>query len=360
MTETLSGNGVFFSVIAPAYKDKYLEESIESVLGQTYRDFEIILIDDGSKDKTSEICDRYAASNDMIRVFHRENSGVLDSRCFGLSQARGNWVVFIDDDDRMKPYELQVLSEKIQQYSNADCIIFGFEHLLNADGNWKTAMVSDSSLPELLYTENKSIVCTTVFAGSTYISVWRKAVRRSCVGLDSVPDSFREFRNFGDDTFQTVEILRHCKNFLFIPDVLYEWRRHDAGLTGAVKFPCNKVRFFKEKYVVEFLNEEKVFSDKDFDQYRSFLRQSLFVSLVEVATSSRSLNQKKEWYGQYRESDGFYDSFLSSSCGPFNFPTYKSRALKLLEKRRYISLLLYCIVCKICSIISGKPLDRIN
>ncbi len=360
MADTQSDNPVFFSVIAPAYKDKYLTDSIESVLGQTYRNFEMILIDDGSKDRTAEICDGYAASNGNVRVFHRENSGVLDSRCFGLSQAHGDWVVFIDDDDRMKPNELQVLADNINHYKNADCVIFRFEFLVKSDNHWKTETVHDSSLDETIFTDDKSMVCRTVFTGSTYTSVWRKAVRRSCVGLDIIPDSFREFRNFGDDTFQTVEILRHCRSFLFIPDILYEWRRHDGGLTGAVKFPGNIVRFFKEKYVVEFLNAENIFSADDFEHYRSFLRQSLFVSLVEVATSSKPLKQKKEWYRQYRESDGFYDIFLSSSCGPYNFPGYKVRALRILERRRYINLLLYCIVCKICSMLSRKPLDKIN
>lgn len=83
--------GPLFSVVAPAYKDSFLRESIESVLNQTYRNFEIILIDDGSKDETPQICDYYAAKDDRIKLFHRENSGVLDSRLFGISQACGDW-----------------------------------------------------------------------------------------------------------------------------------------------------------------------------------------------------------------------------------------------------------------------------
>ncbi|TJZ59882.1 glycosyltransferase family 2 protein [Sphingobacterium olei] len=88
------------SIIIPIYKaEEYLPQCIDSILSQTFDDFEVLLIDDGSPDKSGELCDEYAAKDDRIRVFHKENTGVSSSRNLGLSEARGKWVTFIDSDD---------------------------------------------------------------------------------------------------------------------------------------------------------------------------------------------------------------------------------------------------------------------
>lgn len=88
------------SVIVPVYNtEKYLRRCIDSVLAQTYADFELLLIDDGSKDKSGEICDEYAQKDARVRVFHKENGGVSSARNLGLDNARGEWVAFVDSDD---------------------------------------------------------------------------------------------------------------------------------------------------------------------------------------------------------------------------------------------------------------------
>lgn len=355
-------DSIFFSIIAPAYKDAFLKEGIESVLAQSYDNYEIILVDDGSKDKTASVCDGFAEKTKKIQVFHKENSGVLNTRLFALTKASGDWVVFIDDDDRMKPDELSILADKIREYKSADCIIFGFDTLSEDNGTWSSHKVSESVVEKDVYSEDKDFICSTVFTGATYMCIWRKAVRRTSLGIGiSPPEQFERFRNFGDDTFQTVEILRRCNNFLFIPDSLYEYRVGNyRRLTGAVKFPENKISFFRELYVINYLQTEKQFTELSFDKYRSFLRQSLFTSLVEVATSLKSLKQKLEWYNQYRENDNFYDSFLASTYGNYYFEKYKIKALHLLEKRHYLRLLFYCILRKIISIVKREPLDVIS
>ena len=95
------------SVIVPVYKvEKYLEACIDSILGQTMPDFELLLIDDGSPDRSGEICDRYAARDARVRVFHGPNRGVSRARNIGLDHARGEFVVFVDADDRLAPDHL--------------------------------------------------------------------------------------------------------------------------------------------------------------------------------------------------------------------------------------------------------------
>ena len=88
------------SVIVPVYNvEKYLPRCIDSILSQTFKDFELLLIDDGSPDNCGKICDEYAAKDRRVRVFHKPNGGVSSARNLGLDKACGEWITFIDSDD---------------------------------------------------------------------------------------------------------------------------------------------------------------------------------------------------------------------------------------------------------------------
>ena len=109
------------SIIVPVYNvEKYLSRCIESILSQSFTDFELLLIDDGSRDSSGAICDEYASKDARIRVFHKENGGVSSARNLGLDNARGEYVVFIDADDIVKEQYLEHL-----MYSDADLVVAG-------------------------------------------------------------------------------------------------------------------------------------------------------------------------------------------------------------------------------------------
>lgn len=102
------------SVIVPVYRvEQYLPQCIESILNQTFTDFELLLIDDGSPDNSGLICDQYAIKDSRIRVFHKENGGVSSARNFGLENARGQWITFVDSDDL-------ICSESFMNLINSD------------------------------------------------------------------------------------------------------------------------------------------------------------------------------------------------------------------------------------------------
>ena len=103
-----------FSVIIPAYcMERYLDRCLESLVAQTYVDFEIVLIDDGSIDTTPKICEDWARKDSRIRVFHTENKGLSAARNEGFRQACGDWVIFVDADDELEPNALRCFSEVI-------------------------------------------------------------------------------------------------------------------------------------------------------------------------------------------------------------------------------------------------------
>ena len=111
------------SIVVPVYNvEKYLERCIDSILAQTFTDFELLLINDGSKDSSGLICDKYAEKDSRIRVFHKENEGVSRARNLGISNARGRWLCFIDSDDWIEPNMYECLLREANQAS-ADIVI---------------------------------------------------------------------------------------------------------------------------------------------------------------------------------------------------------------------------------------------
>lgn len=118
-----------FSFVFPIYKvEKYLEDSVSSILSQTLNDYEIILVDDGSPDKCPEICDSLAQRNDKIKVIHKTNGGLSDARNKGTEIAVGEYIIFVDSDDKWKNHNaLEHIYKIIASYNSPDVIIFGVE-----------------------------------------------------------------------------------------------------------------------------------------------------------------------------------------------------------------------------------------
>ena len=116
------------SCIIPVYNTQtYLPRCIESVLAQTFVDWEMLLIDDGSTDASGSICDEYAAKDERIRVFHKENGGISSARNVGLNYAQGEWIFFVDSDDSLPKTSLESL---LSRSSDANIIAGGFFFVL--------------------------------------------------------------------------------------------------------------------------------------------------------------------------------------------------------------------------------------
>ena len=113
------------SAIVPVYKaEAYLKDCVDSILSQSFSDFEIILVDDGSPDNCGALCDAYAAAESRISVIHQENQGQAAARNHAMEQAKGEWICFVDSDDMIHPQMLQVLYDAAQQ-SGADIAVCG-------------------------------------------------------------------------------------------------------------------------------------------------------------------------------------------------------------------------------------------
>ena len=114
---------LFISIIVPVYKvEKYLEKCIQSILNQTYKEFELLLVDDGSPDRCPELCDFYAAQYDNVIALHKSNGGLSDARNYGLKYAKGNFITFVDSDDYISPDYLETLVALKTSYDADICV----------------------------------------------------------------------------------------------------------------------------------------------------------------------------------------------------------------------------------------------
>lgn len=119
------------SIIVPIYNvELYLDRCIKSILGQVYKDFEIILVDDGSPDKCPQMCDEYAMQYDCIRVIHKKNGGLSSARLAGFDDARGEYILFIDSDDYIDEWMVQKLVTAIEK-EQADLALCGYNTVCN-------------------------------------------------------------------------------------------------------------------------------------------------------------------------------------------------------------------------------------
>ena len=117
------------SIIVPVYNvEQYLRRCIESILSQTYHNFELILVDDGSTDSSGAICDEYALADERIHVIHKPNGGVSSARNAGIDTAKGEYILFVDSDDRVEP---QHISNMIPS-ADEDLVRAGFKRMKNS------------------------------------------------------------------------------------------------------------------------------------------------------------------------------------------------------------------------------------
>lgn len=203
------------SVIVPVYNtEQYLPRCIDSILDQTFTDFELLLIDDGSKDNSGKICDEYAAKDSRIRVFHKENGGVSSARNMGLDNALGKWVTFVDSDDWIEPKGLELLKNA----SEADIIIG--EILFEKDGTTSFLSNTSNKTGKDLYE-----LVSTQIDHSAFCSPCAKLFSANLIRQHHI--RFNQSLTFGEDSVFVKNYLLYIKSLSNIHELCYHY--NDIG-----------------------------------------------------------------------------------------------------------------------------------
>ena len=221
---------IFISIIIPVYnKGQYLERSIESILYQSFNNWELILVDDGSTDGSGLICDKYAAQDSRIKVIHKKNGGVSSARNIGIQNANGTYLVFCDADDTITTNALQILYDAMNN-NNADLVVGGFRNIeLNTSRNTKI-------IKEQLARQEISIDKTNIkekisffWQENNMMSACGKIFRNDIIYENNI--TFSEDLVVLEDFCFVLDYLQYSESFICINDVVYNYYS-DGGVVG--------------------------------------------------------------------------------------------------------------------------------
>lgn len=241
------------SVIVPVYNSReYLGHCVESVLNQSYTDFELILIDDGSTDGCAEICDRYASSDHRVRCVHVNNSGVSAARNMGLSQAKGEYVTFVDSDDYVSEGFLTSAVGLMESDEELDFVQYSMDRF-NANGIFYQEESDDiiCPLPEF--------VSVAKYWGSVCASLFRARI------IEMYDLSFNTFLKLGEDQSFLYGYLTHCRKCSKQSVILYHYRSNQESVTHnpSVQNLVSSIEYFNESNYPDFFRnkiDETLFS----------------------------------------------------------------------------------------------------
>lgn len=223
------------SIIVPIYNaQKYIKACLNSILRQTYRDFELFLVDDGSRDASGRICDHYAKKDKRITVYHRENAGVSAARNFGLAHATGKYILFVDADDTIEP-DMLAGCVQLAEKNGAELVICSFRYYMTDDDN---RMVENSLENEVCVTEKELFDhwFSTLAEKEILNPPWNKLIRKDL--LDANHIRFHEEFSICEDMMFSVEILDACKKMVLTGSMYYNYYIKSTG-TLVFKFHEN-------------------------------------------------------------------------------------------------------------------------
>lgn len=213
------------SVVIPVYNvESYLKDCIESIERQTFQDFEILLYEDGSPDRCGKICDDLAEKYENIRVFHQENIGLVNTRNRGLSEATGDYVVFVDSDDFLKDESIFEKMVKTIEAEKADIVVGNYERLWR--GKYLKAASHDAFSG--FDRESEDFKQRGFFTVGTLAYAWGKMYRRSFLEKNQI---YFEHRNYAEDKQFAFWCYLKGATYAFVPEIAYVYRKNDDSIS---------------------------------------------------------------------------------------------------------------------------------
>lgn len=226
------------SIVVPAYNvEGYVRRCFESVTNQTWKDFEVIVIDDGSMDKTGEICDEYAQKDTRFKVFHQSNQGIGKTRLVGIKKAVGEYVVWADADDWLEPSLLERLVKCIRE-KKSDIVVYGAANV------------------------NNKVITSKILWKDLTIDGWR---RETIISRESVVWNFMSKRSLyedvnlpeavhlsGEDGYLTITLFFKAKSVSYINEVLYF---HFVDNPNSVTHTMNAKKYYAHCYLWNYRRE---------------------------------------------------------------------------------------------------------
>ena len=266
------------SVIVPVYKvEKYVARCIDSILNQTYPNWELILVDDGSPDDSGSICDEYAAKDNRIRVFHKENGGVSSARNLGIEKSTGNLLMFVDSDDWINT---QCIEQCLNKAADSDLIRFGLQYIFKG-----------KDIPDYILRINESLSLNEyrklLVSRKTALGVCGGMYRRSIFFQHRI--RFNESIIMGEDWLVNFQYLKHCSSVCIIDKPFYTYNRsNEDGCTNNYSI-SKDLQMIK---VAQFILDDNLLSTKEYAQSKTECKINVYYqTLTHLLSGCKSFKQ---------------------------------------------------------------------
>jgi len=263
------------SVIVPVYNvEAYLAQCIDSVLAQTYKELEILLIDDGSTDCSGSICDAYQAKDSRIRVFHTENRGLSAARNVGLDHASGEYILLLDSDDWIDRKTAQVLAAYAEKH-DADVVSCAYYY------EWKNRRNSVEKVDKPIILEGRQIMQVHIQEPYLGYMAWNKLYRKELFSSIRYPEG-RDY----EDILTTYKILLSAQKVICVPDALFHYRMRANTIS----------RTYTVDYMISFwrANDERFKAlSEAYPEYLETLIEDCF----------RAISRMCRWYASFSKAE---------------------------------------------------------
>ena len=291
------------SVIVPVYNvELYLRKCIDSILAQTYRDLEILVVDDGSTDGSGAICDEYAGKEDRIKVFHTKNRGLSAARNLGLDEAKGEWIGFVDSDDWIEPDMYEVLIKRAEK-TGADVVECG---LFRDFPTHRKEIERTDALIE------SSEACKALLEHRLLDSVWNKLWNRDCFSTIRFPEG-----RINEDVATTYRLLQEVNRLICtVNDCKYHYVQRQDSLSKQ-----HTMRYLVDYWTAHYERYNSLVNNADESSKTELLR--CCTSAV-ARTWAYCCDSPKADREQYREATKKMNAFTRKHIPLFGFKSWNA------------------------------------
>lgn len=334
-------NNIKISVIIPIYNvEKYLDECIKSILNQTYKNFELILINDGSNDSSKEICEKYKKENNNIIFIDKKNTGASDSRNIGLKIAKGDYIFFLDSDDFLDKETFQLCVKEISLF-NYDLLTFGF---IKFDYDNDFQKKYDIKVEKNVYSQNEirrilipNMLSQTNKKKSFNINFSRMFLIRKDY-ISSLNWKFLSEREYeSEDVVSMITLLYYAQNIKIIKKNLYYYRYNPMSITNN----------YKDNFVIKLNNMLRYLlsfnkrNNSDYFKYFYYLYFSYIISAIkDISKSSLKYKQKIKKISDLHSNEEIIDNIKKYNM--YNNTLYRRVFFILLKAKCFNTVYLIC------------------
>ncbi|WP_336776027.1 glycosyltransferase family 2 protein [Paenibacillus sp. MMO-58] len=321
-----------YSILVPAYNvGNYINECIQSVL-ESIKDYaaaEIVIIDDGSTDKTKDVCLEIASKDPRIRFKQQENKGLILTRRNLLRIANGEYIIFLDSDDKWSKNFFPTIDSTIDLYK-PDVIMFSYSRF-NENGSLLPIKKPLYDVSQMFDMHMKTEIILKIVSTHHDNNIWSKVIKKEIIDVETDYEPYKNIQ-MGEDLLQLMPVLCNAKNIYFLTDALYEYRQNLHSMTYSYK-PDYLQNFRDVRWNVYRSLKTLNLSDKDLSAFFLHYINSILFYLLQSSYYIKNNKVRLELYSEFKS-----DKLLSIAQDAIK-PVMLSKRLRILlmiTKKQYI------------------------